>query len=59
MAFVIRDSSGWATHNIERAANGVDLIIVNRSTGLVEGRIDNGAMSRSPFKVGDREISWA
>ena len=36
---VVRDSSGWVTHRIERAANGVDLVVRNTSTGLVEMRI--------------------
>lgn len=36
---VVRNSSGWVTHRIERAANGVDLIVRNTSTGLVEMRI--------------------
>ena len=36
---VVRNSSGWVTHRIERASNGVDLIVRNVSTGLVETRI--------------------
>lgn len=36
---VVRNSSGWATHRIERASNGVDLIVTNLSTGYVEARI--------------------
>ena len=44
MALVIRDSSGWATHRIERAANGVDLVVRNISTGLVEERIQGAAL---------------
>ncbi len=36
---VVRNSSGWVTHRIERAANGVDLVVRNTSTGLVEMRI--------------------
>ncbi len=42
MSLVIRNSSGWATHRIERSANGVDLVVRNLSTGLVEERIENG-----------------
>ncbi|MBR2658413.1 hypothetical protein IKG28_01310 [Candidatus Saccharibacteria bacterium] len=36
---VVRNSSGWVTHRIERASNGVDLVVRNTSTGLVEMRI--------------------
>ena len=36
---VVRNSSGWVTHRIERASNGVDLVVRNVSTGLVETRI--------------------
>ena len=36
---VVRDSQGWVTHRIERAANGVDLVVRNLSTGLVEMRV--------------------
>lgn len=36
---VVRNSSGWVTHRIERASNGVDLIVRNTSTGLVEMRL--------------------
>ncbi|MBR2641247.1 hypothetical protein IKD49_02205 [Candidatus Saccharibacteria bacterium] len=36
---VVRDSSGWVTHRIERASNGVDLVVRNVSTGLVETRV--------------------
>ena len=35
----VRNSSGWVTHRIERASNGVDLIVRNVSTGLVEMRV--------------------
>ena len=35
----VRNSSGWVTHKIERASNGVDLIVRNVSTGLVEMRM--------------------
>ena len=36
---VVRNSDGWVTHRIERAANGVDLVVRNTSTGFVEMRI--------------------
>ncbi|MDO4760221.1 MAG: hypothetical protein Q4A33_02925 [Candidatus Saccharibacteria bacterium] len=38
-SLVVRNSSGWVTHRIERAANGVDLVVRNISTGYVEARI--------------------
>lgn len=38
-SLVVRNSSGYVTHRIERAANGVDLIVRNISTGLVEMRM--------------------
>ena len=38
-SLVVRDSSGWVTHRIERAANGVDVLVRNCSTGLVEARL--------------------
>ena len=38
-SLVVRNSSGWVTHRIERAANGVDLIVRNIATGLVETRV--------------------
>lgn len=38
-SLVVRNSSGWVTHRIERASNGVDIIVRNVSTGLVETRI--------------------
>ena len=38
-SLVVRNSSGWVTHRIERASNGVDLIVRNVSTGLVETRL--------------------
>ncbi len=44
MSLVIRDASGWATHRVERAANGVDLVVRNMSTGLVEERIVGAAI---------------
>ena len=37
-SLVVRNSSGWVTHRVERAANGVDLVVRNTSTGLVEMR---------------------
>ncbi|MBQ9484874.1 hypothetical protein IJU85_02105 [Candidatus Saccharibacteria bacterium] len=36
---VVRDASGWVTHRIERSSNGVDLVVRNVSTGLVEMRM--------------------
>ena len=38
-SLVVRNSAGWVTHRIERASNGVDLVVRNTSTGLVEARI--------------------
>lgn len=38
-SLVIRNSSGWVTHRVERASNGVDLIVRNVTTGLVETRL--------------------
>ena len=38
-SLVVRNSSGWVTHRIERACNGVDLVVTNTSTGCVEMRI--------------------
>ena len=38
-SLVVRNSNGWVTHRIERAANGVDLVVRNVATGLVETRI--------------------
>lgn len=38
-SLVVRNSSGWVTHRIEQASNGVDLIVRNTSTGLVEMRL--------------------
>ena len=38
-SLVVRNSSGWVTHRVERAANGVDLIVRNMSTGCVEMRL--------------------
>lgn len=36
---VVRNSAGWVTHRVERAANGVDLVVRNCSTGMVEMRL--------------------
>ena len=44
MSLVIRDASGYATHRIERAANGVDAVAINLKTGWVDYRIENGAL---------------
>lgn len=41
-SLVVRNSSGWVTHRIERASNGVDLLVRNVSTGLVEMRLASG-----------------
>ena len=38
-SLVVRNSSGWVTHRIERAANGVDIVVRNTSTGRVEMRM--------------------
>lgn len=38
-SLVVRNSSGWVTHRIERSSNGVDLVVRNVSTGLVEMRL--------------------
>ena len=38
-SLVVRNSSGWVTHRIEQSSNGVDLIVRNVSTGLVEMRL--------------------
>ena len=35
----VRDAHGWVTHHIERAANGVDVLVVNASTGRIDCRI--------------------
>ena len=35
----IRNSNGWTTHKIERASNGVDLVVRNISTNAVEMRL--------------------
>lgn len=38
-SLVVRNSAGWVTHRVERASNGVDLVVRNTSTGCVEMRI--------------------
>lgn len=38
-SLVVRNSAGWVTHKIEKACNGVDLVVRNVSTGCVEMRI--------------------
>lgn len=38
-SLVVRNSSGWVTHRIERATNGVDLVVRSTSTGQVEMRL--------------------
>ena len=43
-SLVVRDSSGWVTHRIERASNGVDLVVRNTSTGFVEMRISGSIL---------------
>lgn len=39
-SLVVRNPDGYVTHRIERAANGVDLIVVNASTNCVEHRLE-------------------
>ena len=39
-SLVLRDRSGVVTHRVERAANGVDLVVRNIRTGYVETRLD-------------------
>ena len=43
-SLVVRNSSGWVTHRIERSANGVDIVVRNTSTGLVEMRIAHNSL---------------
>jgi len=43
-SLVIRDANGWVTHRVERAANGVDLVVRNTKTGMVETRISAGVL---------------
>ncbi|MBR3329345.1 hypothetical protein IKG29_02340 [Candidatus Saccharibacteria bacterium] len=40
-SLVVRNSSGWVTHRIERSSNGVDLVVRNVSTGRVEMRLNS------------------
>ncbi len=35
-SLVVRNSSGWVTHKIEKSWDGVSLIVRNVSTGCVE-----------------------
>lgn len=44
-SLVVRNASGYVTHRIEKAANGVDLVVRNMSTGRVETMISVGALS--------------
>ena len=44
MSLVVRDSYGNMTYRTEVAANGVDLVVRNMSTGLVDYRIENAAL---------------
>ena len=43
-SLVVRNSSGWVTHRIERASNGVDIVVRNVATGMVETRIAAGVL---------------
>lgn len=43
-SLVVRNSDGWVTHRIERASNGVDLVVRNNITGLVEMRISSAVL---------------
>ena len=43
-SLVVRNSSGWVTHRIERSANGVDLVVRNTSTGYVGMRISSAIL---------------
>ncbi len=43
-SLVVRDSSGWVTHRIERASDGVDFVVRNEATGCVEMRISAAAL---------------
>lgn len=38
-SLVVRNSAGWVTHRVEKACNGVDLVVRNVATGCVEMRI--------------------
>ena len=59
MALLILDSHGWATHRVERAANGVDLVVVDKSRGAVVDRIKNGAISGGSIEVSGHKVCWA
>ncbi len=39
-SLVVRNSSGWVTHKIERSSNGADLIVRNLSTGAIDLRVN-------------------
>lgn len=39
-SLVVRNSSGYVTHRIEKSVNGVDIVVRNVSTGLVEQRLN-------------------
>ena len=43
-SLVVRNSDGWVTHRIELSANGVDIVVRNTSTGLVEMRIAHNVL---------------
>ncbi|MBO7664464.1 hypothetical protein J6S46_01210 [Candidatus Saccharibacteria bacterium] len=43
-SLVVRNSSGWVTHRIERAANGVDIVVRNTSNGCVVARISASSL---------------
>ena len=38
-SLVVRNSAGFVTHRVERASNGVDLVVRSSSTGAVVMRI--------------------
>ncbi|MBQ6570767.1 hypothetical protein IJI02_00255 [Candidatus Saccharibacteria bacterium] len=38
-SLVVRNADGWVTHRVEKAANGVDFVVRNMATGMVEERI--------------------
>ena len=42
-SLVVRNSSGWVTHRIERACNGVDLVVRTRAELGAMIREDNNA----------------
>lgn len=43
-SLVVCDGNGKVTHRVEKAVNGVDLVVVSTATGTVVRRIENGAM---------------